>query len=273
LIKNMIRRSRIFPALRHTRTLLRSLLWRKPWIYKAFISNRTGIVRLGTDYGGKDVLDDTSLYGATIISAGLGEDASFDIEFARKFGARVILIDPTPRALMHYEEISKCFGVSSSLGTGRCSYDLSGVSLHQLVMVNAALWNEDGEVTFYLPVETDFVSHSIVNYQNNYRSDTPSITVTAKTIFQIAADLGIDLNSVPLIKLDIEGAEIEVIQHFLAAGLRPQQICVEFDELQVKSRRGAQRVEMTHRQLVAAGYRAASSDGHADFLYIRNSPS
>ena len=32
-----------------------------------------------------------------IISCGLGEDASFDIDMINRFGAKILCIDPTPR--------------------------------------------------------------------------------------------------------------------------------------------------------------------------------
>ena len=43
------------------------------------------VIKLGTEYGGWFFIDDKDLYGTTIISAGLGEDASFDIELINKY--------------------------------------------------------------------------------------------------------------------------------------------------------------------------------------------
>jgi hypothetical protein len=63
--------------------------------------------RLGTEYGGWTFIDEKKLYDSTIISAGLGEDASFDVEFAQKYNSRVIIVDPTPRAIQHFEEIKR----------------------------------------------------------------------------------------------------------------------------------------------------------------------
>ena len=39
-----------------------------------------------------------------------GEDASFDVEFTTRFKARIIIVDPTPRAIDHFEAIQKRLG-------------------------------------------------------------------------------------------------------------------------------------------------------------------
>jgi hypothetical protein len=51
--------------------------------------------RLGSAYGGWTFEPSSDLERATILSCGLGEDASFDVEFAAAFNARVIIVDPT----------------------------------------------------------------------------------------------------------------------------------------------------------------------------------
>ena len=72
------------------------------------------IIFLGTAYGGWSFVEEDNLKNCTIISAGLGEDASFDIEFASKYDARIIIVDPTPRAIKHYDEIINSLGNSST---------------------------------------------------------------------------------------------------------------------------------------------------------------
>jgi|GEM_PF-5305834 len=58
--------------------------------------------RFGSEYGEWYFRDDVSLHEATIISTRLGEDASFDVEFARIYGARVIVVEPPPRSIVHF---------------------------------------------------------------------------------------------------------------------------------------------------------------------------
>ena len=50
------------------------------------------LARLGSRYGGWSFIDSPALRGSTIVSCGLGEDASFDVEFAAAYGA---VVEPT----------------------------------------------------------------------------------------------------------------------------------------------------------------------------------
>ena len=40
-----------------------------------------------------------------VVSAGVGEDISFDIELMNNFQAKLFLIDPTPRAIATYKKL------------------------------------------------------------------------------------------------------------------------------------------------------------------------
>ena len=72
--------------------------------------NNLNIRKLGTDYGGWSFVEDEKFHGGTIISCGLGEDASFDVEFSSKYNARIIIVDPTVRAIKHFEGIMQRVG-------------------------------------------------------------------------------------------------------------------------------------------------------------------
>ena len=230
---------------------------------------------LGTSYGGWTFVNHPSLQGSVIISAGVGEDVSFDVAFARKFDARVILVDPTPRAIAHYESLAKRFGQPSSCPYDQRggnqpveAYDLSGIGPSQLSLVPMALWNESTSLRFFLPPDSDSVSCSIVNYQSDYRQDTDHIEVDAVPLDQLLERHQIDSSELPLLKLDIEGAEIEVLEDLLAKGITPLQILVEFDELGAPSRRARQRVDSVDSSLVEHGYKCVYTDGQTDFLFV-----
>lgn len=234
------------------------------------------LVYLGTDYGGWTFVDYGDLENCVIISAGLGEDASFDVEFASRYGARVVIVDPTPRAVQHFKEISSNLGQSKSMtyvDAGRQpieAYDLSGIHSEQLVLIEKALWNESTTLKFFMPPDPEHVSHSIVNFQNNYRNDTSFIEVEAITVDEILDSLALKSGDISLIKLDIEGAEVEVLEYCLSKGIRPRQILVEFDELNSPSDIGFKRVTDVNSKLLDNGYRLVYTDGQADFLYVRN---
>lgn len=233
------------------------------------------IIRLGSAYGGWNLVDDDVLQGCTIISAGLGEDASFDVEFASKYDARVIIVDPTPRAISHFNGILDSLGEPSKRQYSKdgCqpidAYNLSSICEDRFSLVRKALWNNNTVLKFFEPANSAHVSHSIVNYQNNYSEDTKSIEVEAVTLDSLLQDLNLNKNEIPLIKLDIEGAEIEVLTRCIEIGIMPQQILVEFDELHVPSIKGYARVTEVDALLKSNGYKLLKTDGLADFLYYR----
>ncbi|WP_159309888.1 FkbM family methyltransferase [Spiribacter roseus] len=228
---------------------------------------------LGTEYGGWFFVDDGTLENTTIVSAGLGEDASFDTEFAATFDANVVIVDPTPRAIKHFNGIEQRVGSknTSFYVDGGCqpidAYDLSNIRHGQLSIVNKALWDKPKEVKFFAPRNPQHVSHSIVNYQNDYSDQTESIDVKADTLASILKAASIQPSDLKLVKLDIEGAEIEVIQDMLANYILPTQILVEYDELNVPSSAGLSRVSKCDRALIDAGYKLIRTDGGANFLY------
>ena len=71
--------------------------------------------RLGTTYGGWTFVDSPGLFGSTAIFCGLGEDASFEVAFSRAYGATVVAVDPTPRAIAHFRAIEERFGMPAEL--------------------------------------------------------------------------------------------------------------------------------------------------------------
>ena len=234
-----------------------------------------GLRRLGSEYGGWTFVDSPFLRHSEIVSCGLGEDASFDVEFAREYDATVILVDPTPRAVEHFET------VTASLGSPRTqpysdggnqpvsAYELTDIRPDQLRLIPAAVTTTGGPVRFFAPRNSEHVSHSVVNFQNGYSQDTPWVEVASVRFANIERS---DPEAVlPLVKFDIEGAEIGVIPDMLASGITPQQVLVEYDELMSPSRRARAGFDECHRLLTSAGYILAARDGRSCFTYVHES--
>lgn len=217
------------------------------------------LVRLGSTYGGWSFLDCPELRGCCIVSGGLGEDASFDVEFARRFEALVCIVDPTPRAIIHFEKIIDRLGSPSEMAyasTGSQpheAYELTKLSKSQFELVPRALTDHDETVRLYAPPDPCHVSYSILNFQDSYSREgawieVPSIDVVL--LFQSRTPPGITL-----LKLDIEGAETLVIPRLLASGVPlPNQILIEFDQLNVPSRRSKRSFDYVHARMLHAGY-------------------
>lgn len=117
------------------------------------------LLRLGSDGCGWTFEPSADLQGSTIVSAGLGEDGSFDVEFASRFHAKVIIVDPTPRAVRHFEGIQERVGLPAVEGYGKSgkvpvdSYDLRGIAEGSLILEPSALWVENTTLKFFAPPE------------------------------------------------------------------------------------------------------------------------
>jgi FkbM family methyltransferase len=231
-------------------------------------------LRLGSSYGGWNFVDHPSLQNCTIISAGLGEDASFDVEFAAHYGARVIIVDPTARAVRHFEEISAHIGEASSEPYGPTgkqpigAYDLSEIAPGQLQLIPYALWNERGTVKFVAPANPEYVSHWILTPDSDAAAAIRHVEVPSKPIDEIMNESG--AVGLPLLKIDIEGAEVEVLEDCLAKGITPAQILVEFDAL-ISTPVRKQRVLSLYSALLRRGYDAVHREGDRNFLFVHRS--
>jgi FkbM family methyltransferase len=248
-------------------------------IYKFFIRgpsfevtrHKLNLIRLGSKYGGWIFVDDHALLRSTILSCGLGEDASFDIEFCLRFNSKIFIVDPTPRAISHFNQILSRVGKSAEEPYAEhgyipiSAYQLDQIDIKKLTLCPYALWNKKEKLKFFLPKNIAHVSCSIINFQNNYSQDTSYIEVDAITIDELLKSY--DIDKISLIKLDIEGAEVEVLGDMLQKNIRPRQILVEYDELMVPSKVSKHRVESTHKKLLSNDYLLINRE-NTNFTYI-----
>jgi|1048.fasta_scaffold23724_2 FkbM family methyltransferase len=226
---------------------------------------------LGSSYGGWYLKRDKKLYSSTIISAGLGEDASFDVEFLNKYNAKVFLVDPTPKAIVHYKSILLNKGKKRikryKKNSGKQdpnSYNLKKVSNNNFILIEKALFNNNNKlVRFYPPYNPDHVSCSLKN-NSNLKNSTLVKTITVKNIMQ-----SYNIKKISLIKLDIEGAEIEVIKNFINDKIFPGQILVEFDELRNLSKNSIEKFIKIYRLLNKNNYYSYRVNNFPCFLFIK----
>lgn len=170
-------------------------------------------VRLGTQYGGWWL--DQSVIGAQplVLDCGLGRDISFPAAFLARFGGQVIGIDPNPESIEYCEQ--------------HCPPNMQ--------IMNKALWTQaDQALTFHmprareqLPLGADGVSGSLVDSHDYVEGGTQFTTNT--TSFEQLLD-SLDREECDVLKLDIEGAEYEVLAHLCESGelIKIRQLLVEF---------------------------------------------
>jgi FkbM family methyltransferase len=186
--------------------------------------------RYGTVYGGWNLPTDIQLGANSIIySAGVGEDISFDILIQEKFKLTIVLIDPTYRALKHYEEIQEFFKNNIPIFTGDIQKDYltnitkSKPDFSRFIYINKGLWSHRDFLKFYKPENEKYVSHTLIKdmYSKNYEQ------VEVDSIKNIMTSL--NHTHIDILKLDIEGSEIVVLEQMLKDKIFPRYICVEFD--------------------------------------------
>jgi FkbM family methyltransferase len=187
---------------------------------------RQDLVHVGTSYGGWTIPLAAVAPGGIALCVGAGEDISFDVEL-NKMGMSVFTLDPTPRAKRHVEQVLRgangdtAVPIVDSLGE---HYDLRRFQAARFRFLAVGMSGQDGTMRFWEPKNPEHVSHSIVNLQHTDRY------FEARCVrFQTLCST-LNLASIEILKLDIEGAEYAVLGDLLAGSLRPRVICVEFDE-------------------------------------------
>ena len=229
------------------------------------IKNEYELMEIGNGYGSWNILRNYDYNYKYVISAGLGEDASFDLNLMKQYGSKLLIVDPTPRAIQHFEKIiSKDKSASEKYGNDL----LESINILNFKLVKKALWNRNEKVSFYEPINPNHVSHSIVDYQHRYKKSGKKISVDTITISKLMEKYDIQ-DKLAMIKLDIEGAEVEVLINMIDTNIFPDQICVEFDELQKLSYKGYNRVYKVHKYLLRNGYKCINKKAF-NYLYVNS---
>jgi len=158
--------------------------------------------RIGTAYGGY-ALDSSSVGPECIVySLGIGEDISFDLALIHRFGVNIHAFDPTPRV--------KIWLSSQAIPEQFHFHDI-GIA------------HFDGQAVFYLPRQSDFVSHSVIPARQ-YAQDSIQVPV----IRLITAMRRLGHARIDILKIDIEGEEYAVIEDLVKERIPVQQILIEF---------------------------------------------
>jgi len=176
---------------------------------KLKFNNYKNILFFGSNYGGWSFLKNNYLKKKYIISAGLGEDASFDVELIRKYKCKIIVVDPTPNAIKHYNQIidnkkrRKSIPYVEGGKQSIDSYDLSNINERNYILIKKALYDIEGkELKFYKPLNNHHVSYSLKEYQYDYKERKNYIKVKTTTVKSIMKKFNI--KNLEIIKLDTE---------------------------------------------------------------------
>jgi len=235
------------------------------------------IVRLGSKYGGwnfcecADHLHEEGIY----IGVGVGEDISFDTEILNRTKMNAVLLDPTQRAKQHVarylsrtdERHSQAY--SSGGEQEPLNYLFHMDFRERIRFINKALWINDGGILLDRPRNAAHVSYQHESIRNgkdvvSERFETLSLMQVRETI---VANFG--YHDAAMIKLDIEGCEIEIVKQNGCNWLNADQLLIEFDFLRSKmSLKKVYKYLLVMRKLKAINFRLAHIEG-LNYLFLR----
>lgn len=230
--------------------------------------------RLGTNYGGWYVPSGMNLNETSVVySGGVGEDISFDLLLQNKYNCRIYLIDPTSRAKKHYDEVKQYYKNSATLTnttfTGDVQTDYHSCiksltpNFDKFKFLNLGIWKGREELKFYKQTNDQYVSQSLV--ENMFGKDYDIVKVDSiKNIMEKEGNENIDL-----LKLDIEGAEIEAINQMLNDKIYPKYVLIEFDLL-IKNKDPYNKTKtLINRLILEENYNILKND-NLNITFVRN---
>ncbi|MCM3901722.1 MAG: FkbM family methyltransferase [Pyrinomonadaceae bacterium] len=239
-----------------------------PYVDRTALVSSKELLRLGTVYGGWIVPANCGLSSNSVCySAGAGEDISFDCALAERFRCRVRIIDPTPRAIQHFNNLEKAVKSGERFPINNSAvdyYTITAEDFGRLRFLPIGLADKDTELKFFLPKNPAHVSCSTVNLQKTDKYFTAKC-FRLSSIMRQQGDASIDM-----LKMDIEGAEYVVIEDMVASCLLPRLLLIEFDEVHTSLDSNAgKRIGQYIDLLVRSGMRCVAIEGsNATFVRI-----
>lgn len=197
------------------------------------------IEKHGLSYGAWFICPRNVNAQSIVYSFGIGTDISFDTSLIEHYGCHVHAFDPTPRSLAWLQQQNLP---------------------HAFLFHPWGIASQDGTATFAAPLREDHVSYSMIRESRNVHE------CAVYRLQTIMSRLGHE--HVDVLKMDIEGAEYEVLESLIASGLDVRQLLVEFHHRFEDV--GAARTRDALRMLDDAGYRIAHiSESGEEYSFLR----
>jgi FkbM family methyltransferase len=161
----------------------------------------TTFCRFGSELAGWWIETEGLDAQSTILSAGVGEDITFDLALIQRFGCPILAFDPPPKAVAYAERFR---------AESRFRFEACGVA------------ENDGEIRLAPPDNPHHASFSI----SRHASSPQSFPFPVKSLKTILGETGWE--AFDLVKMDIEGSEYGVIDSIIGDRIPIRQLCVEF---------------------------------------------
>jgi FkbM family methyltransferase len=228
------------------------------------------IIQLGTKVHGYFIPENFLNSSSLCYCVGAGEDISFDTELVHHFGCDVVILDPAPEGINHFNLLKSKIENHESLSLNnletKFTYRIKKDQLSKLKFIELGVWTEATMIKFYKPNIGDYyVSHSI----ELFKEHGEYIEVPVDRLSNIMKSQG--HTSIDLLKLEIEGAEYKVIETIVEDKLDIKIILVEYDEVyHCKGLDYLKRIKKSSELLLDNGYKIAHSTDMFKRLFVRN---
>jgi FkbM family methyltransferase len=171
-----------------------------------------------------------------VVSAGVGNDISFEKELVDYIGCKILLMDPSP--------------------TGTRTMSQASNQRAQIEFQPVALAGRDGSIELQAPLIAAEGSYWLgASSASNGNSATQ---FACRSLSSLARERG--WSHIDLLKIDIEGSEYEVVEDLVQSGLKVQQLCIEFHHFMpgVPLKRTLRALEALRRIGLRFAYKAGS---------------
>jgi FkbM family methyltransferase len=136
-----------------------------------------------------------------VYSFGAGTEISFDTELVRLFGVKIFLFDPTPKSIQYVKD--------QKLGSN-FNFEEIGIATFT------------GNANFFLPINPDYVSATLDKLSDSQSSGKVKVERLSEIMKRHQHEF------IDLLKMDVEGAEYDVIDDILQSKINIHQLLIEF---------------------------------------------
>lgn len=188
------------------------------------------------------VYDKNISHESVIYSFGVGTDISFDLALIDQYHVIIHAFDPTPKSIQWVKEQN---------------------APEEFIFHPYGLAARNGKLNLFLPEQENYVSGSILS---DLLSSHSKVAVDVYNLSSIMNMLG--HQHIDILKMDIEGAEYEVIQNIVEDQININQILIEFHHRFENI--GINKTKSAIRDLNKAGYKIFDvSPSGEEFSFIK----
>lgn len=197
----------------------------------------------GNNYGGFYLHTEEINAQSIVYSLGIGMDVSFDMDLIASFKCNVYGFDPTPKSIQWVKE---------------------NINESKFIMSEFGISNSSKKKKFYLPKNQDNISGSLFPIDTVNKGD--AIMLEFKTLQEVMQNN--NHNHLDILKIDIEGAEYEVLNQIINQSISINQIVVEFHPHLIRN--GRRKTLEILNLLKQNGYRCfAISNSYLEYSFLK----